>query len=392
MAGTEHTLLILFIILFVGLVIPELFRKFQVPFVSTVIVLGAILGPFGLDWIQTNEIVDFFGFLGFTFLMLLAGLEARPYDIEHSVRSITLMSTINAIIPFVFGMSTALWFGYSWTTSILVGIIFISSSVAIIIPVLKNVKISTHAKDLFVSSVVVQDAISLVLLAIVFHRFAPIVDLSLPVYIVVLLLAFVALKMVLPKLGHYFIKRRRIFKDAEHEARLRFIIVVLMAVLALFSLLGVHPILAAFLVGMLLADQLSSKEIFGKINTLGYGLFVPIFFFVVGMEMDLTIFRKINFQNLIIIVLPIGLIISKILSGYLAARLSKMHKRDAGIFGVVTITQLTTTLAAAYAANAIGLLDNTLLTAMILVCVLTTLLVPFIVRFGFSDEIEEPKK
>ena len=53
------TLLVLLVILTLGLVIPELFRKFRMPFVTIILVLGALLGPNGLNYIQFNDIISF---------------------------------------------------------------------------------------------------------------------------------------------------------------------------------------------------------------------------------------------------------------------------------------------------------------------------------------------
>jgi Kef-type K+ transport system membrane component KefB len=158
------------------------------------------------------------------------------------------------------------------------------------------------------------------------------------------------------------------------------VIVILIAVLLYFSALGVHPILAAFLVGMLLADLVTSETILVKIETMGYGLFVPVFFFIVGMNMDLTIFTQFDVRNVLIISVVGGLILSKFLSGYVGGRIVKLNKRDSLMFGSVSTTQLTTTLAAAYAGSSLGLLDETLVTAVVTLSVVTNLLVPLLMR------------
>lgn len=384
MAGVEHTLLVLLLILFIGLVIPELFQKFRVPFVSSVIVLGALLGPNGADIVQSTESIEFFGFLGFAFLMLLAGLETRLHEMKESAKGIGIMAAINSSIPFVVGVGITKWFGYDWQTALLIGVVFISSSVAIIIPALEGVSISKKVRQWFVSSVVVQDMLSLIILAVIFQYVSPVIDFPLPVYILVLLSAFGALKLVLPNLAEFFIKKRRVFKHEEHEDRLRFVIVMLMAVLAFFSVLGVHPILAAFLVGVLLSEQLTHEQIVTKIHTLGYGLFVPVFFFVIGMQMDLHIFTNLSGQSFVVLAIPLALVLSKFVSGYLGARVAQLNSRQAKMYGVATMTQLTTTLAAAYAANSVGLLDETLLTAIVLLSVVTTLLGPLLLKIFFQ--------
>jgi len=52
MIGIENTLLVLLLILSLGLIIPELFRKFRLPFITIIILLGAIFGPNGLNYFE----------------------------------------------------------------------------------------------------------------------------------------------------------------------------------------------------------------------------------------------------------------------------------------------------------------------------------------------------
>ncbi|MBW3003784.1 hypothetical protein KY337_04415, partial [Candidatus Woesearchaeota archaeon] len=66
--AVETSLIILLVILFAGLAIPELFRKVRMPFVTSIILIGAILGPHGLKYVEFDPIVAFIGFLGMTFL------------------------------------------------------------------------------------------------------------------------------------------------------------------------------------------------------------------------------------------------------------------------------------------------------------------------------------
>jgi Kef-type K+ transport system membrane component KefB len=65
---------------------------------------------------------------------------------------------------------------------------------------------------------------------------------------------------------------------------------------------------------------------------------------------------------------------SKLLSGYIAGRLIKLSQKDSALFGAISITQLTTTLAVTYAASSNGLLDQTLTTSIIVLAIITTLI------------------
>lgn len=377
MVAIEQTVPVLLIILFIGLMVPELFRKLKLPFVSGLIILGAVLGPFGTNYVQMNTILEFFGFLGSSFLMLMAGLEAKIKHLRELEHQIGIMAFFNSVIPFLAGVGITRLFGYDWMTCLLIGIVFISSSIAIIIPSMRSAKLLHRPiGESIVSAVMITDIISLLALAVLLQNLQPVTQFPLPIYFGILIFSVVVLKMFVPEVAAYFLSRK---SGDNHESQLQFVLVLLMGVLFYFSTLGVHPILASFLVGLLLADVITSETLYHKLHTLAYGLFVPVFFFIIGMEMDLTIFMNLDFRNVLLVSIIGGLVGSKFLSGYFSARLVRFSQPHSTLFGVVSTTQLTTTLAATYAGSALGLLDTPLLTSIVLLSILTTIFIPITV-------------
>lgn len=386
----EGTILALLIILSVGLLGPEIFRRLKLSYFSSLIVLGAILGPYGLNWVSEDPIINFFGFLGFAFLMFMAGLESNPSASPKSRKQVAILSIVNSLVPMLTGITIVRLFGYDWGTAFLTGIILASSSVAIIFPAIKSTKLFKRDEGkVIITAVLLEDMLSLVLLAVFLQSVAPITAFPLPVYFAILLTSVIALKYALPKIAKKVLNNKSFTnREVEHEEELRFLIVILIAVLVFFSFLGVHPILAAFLVGLLLSDVLRSKETREKIHTLGFGIFVPVFFFVVGTQMDLTIFAEIDNRNVLIVSLILAGICSKFVSGYLAGRVVGFSSSHATVFGVVSTTHLTTALAATFAASSIGLLDTTLVTAIIGLTIVTTVFAPLATKvFTESHEI-----
>ena len=377
-----ETLFGLLLILSLGLIVPDIFKKtLHLPFVTSLIIIGSIFGPYGLDIIESNEIIEFFGFLGFTFLMLMAGLETHISELKKAIGKISILASINAGIPFVVGLSIGRLFGYGWATSLLLGTIFVSSSVAIIVSFSKSGRFSKTVKDIMLPAFVIEDLLSMILLASIFQSAGENAAYPLPVYFLILIFSIVILFVSIPPISKYFIRRHILTKKIRHEDQVRYVMVLLIAVLLYFSALGVHPILAAFLVGMLLADLITSEIIFTKIQTLGYGLFVPVFFFIIGMDMDLTIFTHLDVKNLLIMSVIFGLILSKLISGFAAGKIVKLNNKDATMFGAVSTTQLTTTLAAAYAGFSLGLFDETLVTAVVTLSIVTNIFVPVSMRW-----------
>ena len=57
--------------------LPEILRKFRIPWVTAVIFTGMLLGPYGFGVIYPEEAMFFLSSLGLIFLMFTAGLDTK---------------------------------------------------------------------------------------------------------------------------------------------------------------------------------------------------------------------------------------------------------------------------------------------------------------------------
>lgn len=385
MIGIEHTLLALALILGFGLVLPEIFRNKRFPFSIGLLLFGAILGPFGFNYIHMSETLEFFGFLGSAFLMFIAGLEVKMDTLRRFGKDISIMAISNGIFPFIVGFSIAIAFGIETLPALLIGIIFISSSVAIVSISLESTGI-IHRKigKAILSATVLQDTFSLLLLSLILKQSAGGTEHPLLTFSSIIVLSIVALKVLLPLVAKHFINKRKSIESESYEGELKFILIVLLLAALYFSSIGVHPIVASFVMGILLSDIATSDKIRQKLHTMGYGLFIPVFFFVVGMEIDLQSLISLNSHNLFTFAIIIGLVTSKLLSGYLSARVVGFSGVESSLFGISSTVQLTTTLVTVYAASTLGLLSTEITTSIILLSVITTFISPL--ALGFMAE------
>jgi len=127
-----------FIILMAALLSTEVAQRFKVPWVVALILGGVAIGPFGLQLFQTTDTINFLAEIGLVFLMFIAGLEIRLSVFADLGKEIVVFSLLNGGIPMAVGVLIGQLFGYSLIASLLLGIIFVSSSVAIIVPALEN--------------------------------------------------------------------------------------------------------------------------------------------------------------------------------------------------------------------------------------------------------------
>jgi Kef-type K+ transport system membrane component KefB len=369
-----------FLILLTSVLFALAFRRFHLPWVLSLITAGIVIGPYGFSLASVTPTLDFISMIGLIFLMFMAGLETR-FDSFKALRSeITTIALLNGLIPFAAGVTLGYLLDFSLISSLLIGIIFMSSSIAVIIPTLENFDL-VHKKlgKTIVSSAITVDVISLILLSILLQTVDPITNLPLPSFYFILSIIMIAFAFGLPKIRGLFPKRRD--ENDLFESEVRIIFALMIGVVVTFELLGLHPIIAGFFAGLVLSKSIVSEILIDKLRTISYGIFIPVFFVVVGMETDITVFSESLNMTRIVLAIVFTSVVAKFVSGWVGARLAGFSQKDSAVVGFSTVPQLSTTLAVVFTAVEIGLLPPTLITAMVILSIITTLIAPVGLRF-----------
>jgi len=351
----QNEFLIFFLLLAMGLFFSELFERLRLPYVVALILAGILIGPLGLDIFALSPTILFLGSIGAIFLMLMAGLEVRTDVLGRVGKKVTILALLNGAIPALVGFTVAHFFGFDLLTAVIIGTIFISSSVAVIIPSLEERGlIETEVGAVIVGATIIEDMASLFILAIIFQLSSPRTALPLPIFIAAFAGSAIALKIIIPRFERWF------FSERNPE---------------------VHPIIAGFLVGFILSKVVRSHRLTNKLHAISYGIFIPIFLIEIGIETDLTAF--ISATSVLIATLAIigGLIAAKLLSGFLASRLVGFSGKTSLLIGSSSIPQLSTTLAVAFIAAELGLFDPSLEASIVMLSIVTVLIAPFLIRF-----------
>ena len=148
--------------------------------------------------------------------------------------------------------------------------------------------------------------------------------------------------------------------------------------------LGVNLVVGAFIAGLALSRLVKENRgptgpLMERFESIGYGLLIPFLFISIGMSTDFRAFGEAG--NLSIILLTVlGLVCSKVASGWLAMRISGFSNSQGVCAGLMTVPQLSATLAAAAIGRNLGMLDNNFFNAIIILSIVTTLPVPTLVR------------
>jgi len=378
-----------FVVILASLIFSELFVRFHLPWVVALIIGGMIIGPFGLDIFTPSDTLSFLGEIGLIFLMFMAGLQTRLSGISNFKSGTAVLAILNGGLPFLAGFGIGLYFGYSITASLLIGIIFISSSVAVIIPSLQTYKfLRTRVGKSILTSTVFEDIASLLLLSILLQKSAPLTSLPLPVFYVTLLVVLVALRWFITKIRKFFAAEAKSGRDL-FQLEVRSILGILVGTVIAFQLLGLHSIIAGFFAGLVLSGTITSEELFNKLSVISYGIFIPIFFVVLGANTNIGVFGEISGLWVFTIVIILGSMLSKFIGGVIAGKLNGFSAREGALIGAATIPQLSTTLAVGFSSVEANILGNEFIAVLVALSITTTFLSPIFIKYIAGKNAEK---
>ena len=369
------------------------FSRLHRPWLFARIVAGIIIGPHSFGRLETDSTIDFLAETGLIFLMFMVGLEVRLSSLKRIKGKVAKIFILNGGIPFLVGIGLGMYFGLGSLGSLLLGTIFISSSIAVVVPSLRASRVlGTRLGKSIISSTVLQDIVSLVILSILLQTTNSLANIPLPLFYLLLLAALVGIRWVTPKIHKLFHSGREGRPD-QFEQELRAIVTTIIGTVIILQLLGVHAIIAGFFTGFVLSDVITSQVIKEKLHAIAYGLFIPIFFVVVGLKTDISVFYEVSGAILFTGLILVGSIGSKFISGWLGGRLAGFNSKESALIGSASIAQLSTTLAVVFAASELKILDSSLVTAMVVLSIVTTFLAPLLVRhLSGSASIEKTRQ
>ncbi len=378
-----------FVVLLASIFFATVSKKVHFPWVIALIVAGVVIGPFGFQIFAVDDTMRFMSESGLVLLMFMAGLEGRLSTFKGSQGGIFLLALINGLVPLLVGFLVTFFFGYPVQTALLVGIIFVSSSVAVVVPSLESSDlIHTPLGSAVLMTSIIQDVASLVLLSIFLQSEDHLTELPLIIFYPLLILVLVLIRYLLPKIQRFILEQASDEEDL-FDRDVRAILLVLFGTVVLFDLLGLHPIIAGFFSGLVLSEAIDSQILRSKIRAISYGIFIPMFFIVVGTQTDINLLLKSGESLLLSGVIVLASILAKFFSGSIGAKLVGFRSKQAAFFGVTSIPQLSTTLAAAFTAQKLNLLSSELVTTMVALSVVTTTISPVLVSIMTEHLLSE---
>jgi len=320
------SLLFSFFLIFSGAAVLSTFALYlRQPLLVAYIVIGAIIGPFGLEYISEPELLADISEFGIIFLLFLLGLDMQPAALASSLKKTFLITVASSLLFILLGYSTGLLFQLGQKESLVIGFSMIFSSTIIGIKLLPTTVLhQRHMGELMVGILLLQDFIAIFLLVFLDggsleQSTALRVLLGLPL---VLAFAYLGSRYVLIKLIAKF----------DHFKEYIFLLAIgwCLGMSAIASMLGLSAEIGAFVAGVALATSPISLYIADNLKPLR-DFFLILFFFSLGAQFNTELLNQIIAPALVLALL--ALTIKPIVFHYLLRRFSERNRLawDAGL-------------------------------------------------------------
>jgi Kef-type K+ transport system membrane component KefB len=267
--------------------------RLPVPEAVLEVIAGIVVGPAVLGWVRVDAPVQVLSDLGLGMLLFLAGLEI---DIERLRGPLARLAVSAFAVSVVLGLGCAYAFRLAGQAvqPLLLAIILMSTSAGLLLPLLKDAKEeSTGFGQLVMTAAALAEIVPIMLLSLFFSATSATPGaqaVSLAIFAVLLVLAGTALNWVrrLEPAGRLLNR----LSDSSAQLRVRASLTLALAFGVLAYRFGFASILGAFAAGLLvrivdLARHSPHPQFRVKLEGIGFGFLVPIFFISTGAEFPL---------------------------------------------------------------------------------------------------------
>lgn len=361
--------------------------------------MGIIIGNSFLGLVHKDEMLNILSTLGFIFLMFLSGLEIDfsafkkdtrkrqgidkneknlPSHLQLALTVFSLIMVLSIILAFAFK-----WLGF--VDDVLLMVIIISTiSLGVVVPTLKEMNIMRTTIGQFILLVaVLADLFTMVLLTIYGGING---EGGGSIWLSAILIVFTAIFYLLGSVFKRLNFMQRLMGGTT-QIGIRAIFALIILLVALAEGVGAEYILGAFLAGVVVSLLKPDEEIIHTLDSFGYGFFIPIFFIMVGVDLDIPSLIKEPSLLIIIPILILSFIVSKLIPVLFIRRWFDTKTTIASAF-LLTST-LSLVIAAAKIAEELKAITSEMSGILILSAIITCVFVPVVFKklFPIPDEV-----
>ncbi|HCS27787.1 MAG TPA: sodium:proton antiporter [Spongiibacteraceae bacterium] len=280
-----------FFLIFTGAaVVASLALYTRQPLIIAYIVLGALIGPYGFEWVTDLNLLADIADIGILFLLFLLGLDMQPKALIDTIQKSTVVALLSSLVFAATGFGVAYAFGFTTQECLVIGAAMMFSSTIIGIKLLPTTVLHhKHSGELMIGLLLLQDLIAifvlLLLMALSVGEFNParfgLTLLALPALVG---FAFAAVRwIVLPLLRRF---------DRFHEYIFLVALGWCLGLAEAGHAIGLSAEIGAFLAGISLATSPISQYIAVNLKPLR-DFFLILFFFSLGARFDLSLLSEV---------------------------------------------------------------------------------------------------
>ncbi len=380
----------LVIVIVIAFLTPILLHRFRLNFIPVVvaeILMGLIIGKSGFDLVREDMWLETLSTLGFIFLMFLSGLEidfsafskqkkGSRSSTKSEPNSFFVATTVFIGIFIVsYGLSYLFVLAGFIDNALLMTLIISTISLGVVVPTLKESHLmKTNIGQIILLIAVIADLVTMILLAV----FVSLYDggegntwLLLVLFAAGILLYFVGRRY-----------KRNKFIEAMSTGTIqigtRAVFTLIIVLVAISETVGAENILGAFMAGVLVSLLAPDQELVHKLDSFGYGFLIPIFFVMVGVDLD--IWKLFGDPKLLLLIplLLVALFISKLIP--ITVLRFWFDLRTVLASGILLTSTLSLVIAAATIGERMGVISSGMSGTVILVAVITCVVTPVIFK------------
>ncbi|MED2038987.1 cation:proton antiporter [Bacillus wiedmannii] len=349
------------------------------PSVLGKLIVGIVIGPAILGWIENSELLTQLSNVGVILLMFMAGLETDLEELNANRNSSLAVALGGIILPFVGGYVSGLVMGMEQGNAVFLGLLLCATSVSISVQTLRDLgKMKTRESTTMLGAAVFDDILVVILLAFAMS-FLGTDDVNLTMVILKKVVFFASIILIgwkgVPAIMRWLSPLR------VSESIVSAALIICFSFAYFGELLGIAGIIGAFAAGIAISQTNYKHEVEKKVEPIAYAMFVPVFFVSIGMNIT---FDGIGNQIWFILALTIIAVLTKLIGCGFGARMTGFDAKSSAIIGAGMVSRGEVALIIAGTGLSSGLLAQDYFTAIVIVVILTTMITPPMLKYTFG--------
>ncbi|MEW8956975.1 cation:proton antiporter [Clostridium sp.] len=392
-ALSYDSLLILSLFAFVTPFFVKGLKKIKIPYQVGEIFVGILIGKSGLNLISSDVWIIFLSELGLAYLIFLSGLEIDFSNTMKKDSSDSKKNNQGIIITIMFLLSVMISYLLIGTLNILglengklfFTLLFTAAAPGLMVPYLKSKEILNTAfgQSLLIFSLICE-FVCLIGLSIIASTNKYGFSYRSFLFILLFVAAFL-IYIISKKFHNRFTLWAMHFKNLHIGVRAAFALMLILVTIS--HKIGSEIILGSFLAGVIfsLLSGKAKEELTHKLDIIGYGFLIPIFFIMVGVDLDLKVVFNNPYALTKIPFIILTFLLVKLIPSILLKSAFGLKKSLAG--GFILSAQLSLIVVGSQMALDLGFIDEATYGAFVLSTVVSCVIFPIVFEYILKDEI-----